>query len=168
MGGGNSESNAKDDQQAGTDEVEGSAKPSTADALKGTPSIADASNGTEIGGGDVEASNAAVPDEDDEDEVDEDTVGFEGWARVFFQARNDRSAQQLLPTNSSTLARESHLFVVVDPGATELKLYPDSKDLRLIVDPPIELKYFYAVSVRFLSGVCLRRFVYFSALFVLF
>ena len=157
MGGGNSETNAKDDQQAGTGEDEGSAK----------PSIADASEGTEIGGGDVDASNAAVLDEDVEDEVDEDTVGFEGWARVFFQARNDRSAQQLLPTNSSTLARESHLFVVVDPGATELKLYPDSKDLRLIVDPPIELKYFYAVSVRFLSDVCLQRF-YFSALSVLF
>ena len=78
---------------------------------------------------------------------DEETVGFEGWARVFFQARNDRSAQQILPTNSSTLARESHLFVVVDPKATELRLYPDDKDLRLIVDPPIELKYFYAVSV---------------------
>lgn len=78
---------------------------------------------------------------------DEETVGFEGWARVFFQARNDRSAQQILPTNSSTLARESHLFVVVDPKSTELRLYPDDKDLRLIVDPPIELKYFYAVSV---------------------
>ena len=78
---------------------------------------------------------------------DEETVGFEGWARVFFQARNDRSAQQILPTNSSTLARESHLFVVVDPKASELRLYPDDKDLRLIVDPPIELKYFYAVSV---------------------
>ena len=77
----------------------------------------------------------------------EEAVGFEGWARVFFQARNDRSAQQILPTNSSTLARESHLFVVVDPQATELRLYPDDKDLRLIVDPPIELKYFYAVSV---------------------
>ena len=84
----------------------------------------------------------------DDDQVDEEeTVGFEGWARVFFQARNDRSAQQILPTNSSTLARESHLFVVVDPKATEMRLYPDDKDLRLIVDPPIELKYFYAVSV---------------------
>lgn len=82
-----------------------------------------------------------------EEAEDEETVGFEGWARVFFQARNDRSAQQILPTNSSTLARESHLFVVVDPKATELRLYPDDKDLRLIVDPPIELKYFYAVSV---------------------
>lgn len=81
------------------------------------------------------------------EEEEEETAGFEGWARVFFQARNDRSAQQILPTNSSTLARESHLFVVVDPKATELRLYPDDKDLRLIVEPPIELKYFYAVSV---------------------
>ena len=39
------------------------------------------------------------------------SVEFEGWARVFFQGRSDRLAQQLLPTNSSTIARESYLFV---------------------------------------------------------
>lgn len=140
---------------------EGGAKPSLVAAAAESADddlLVIVDEGTEMGGADgPDGAETALRDAKDEDEEvgDEETIGFEGWARVFFQGRDDRSAQQLLPTNSSTLARESHLFVVVDPDATELRLYPDSKDLRLIVDPPIELKYFYAVSVRPVSSVYL-------------
>lgn len=74
--------------------------------------------------------------------------GFEGYARVFFQGRNDRVSTQLQPTNSSTLARDSYLYIEVDPDATELRIYPGKDEKgKLIVDPPINLKYFYAARV---------------------
>lgn len=74
--------------------------------------------------------------------------GFEGWARVFFQGRSDRVSTQLQPTNSSTLARDSYLYIEVDPEATALRIYPSKEERgKLIIDPPIELKYFYAARV---------------------
>uniref|UniRef100_A0A7S4MPM5 Uncharacterized protein n=1 Tax=Odontella aurita TaxID=265563 RepID=A0A7S4MPM5_9STRA len=78
--------------------------------------------------------------------------GFRGWARVFFQGRSDRVSTQLHPTNSSTLARDSYLYVEVDPDATQLRIYPSEAEMKknknkILVDPPIDLKYFYGARV---------------------
>ena len=72
---------------------------------------------------------------------------FGAFARVFFQGKNDRYATQVLPTNSSVQARDSYLYIEVDTKKKKLSLFPDINEKVLLIKPPIQLKYFYAVKV---------------------
>ena len=72
---------------------------------------------------------------------------FGAFARVFFQGKNDRYATQVLPSNSSVQSRDSYLYVEVDTKKKKLSLFPDINEKVLLIKPPIQLKYFYAVKV---------------------
>ena len=80
-------------------------------------------------------------------------IAFEGYARVFFQRKTDAYERQLLPANSSgSTSFDSHVYVTIGAITGTLNFYPykhqhngnSQKGVPLIVDPPIELKYFVA------------------------
>lgn len=101
------------------------------------------------------------------DIADDPALSFEGFARVFFQGRDDLCERQILPSKvdgSRTYNIDSHIYVTINANEGTLNLYPykqlepnkDQKGIPLIIDPPIELKYFVAEPVpQSICGVAL-------------
>jgi len=92
---------------------------------------------------------------DDRDDMTNDNIIFQAWARVFFQSRKDPMESQLTSENltSSSAYRHTYLYVTINSEITHLRIYSSEAMEQLVVDPPIDLKYFYAVRV---SGVHTR------------
>lgn len=83
-------------------------------------------------------------------------IVFEGWARCFFQGRKDTSASQLTRTKkiSHTPYVDNYLLLQITLSSSSsdllLNIYADVKDSEqsiLLVNPPIELKHFYAATI---------------------
>ena len=78
----------------------------------------------------------------------EEALSFSGWARVFFQARHARHATQVTSGATSTTSQDTYLYLTIHSTANELRISnTDDRWKPPLVDPPIPLKYFYAVKV---------------------
>jgi len=84
--------------------------------------------------------------------VEENPPSFTGCARVFFQGRKDDMAHQL--TNCSNKEGvtydDTYLHIKIDSSSKTLLIFGNEKDYqesRLLVDPPIDLRYFFAMKV---------------------
>lgn len=108
-----------------------------------------------------------IPEVKYADVADDQPLSFEGFARVFFQGRQDQSERQIIPSkvdSSRTYNIDSHIFVTINANEGTLNLYPyrqldpnkDQKEIPLIINPPIQLKYFVAEMVpQSICGVAL-------------
>ncbi|KAL7541227.1 hypothetical protein ACHAXR_011905 [Thalassiosira sp. AJA248-18] len=78
----------------------------------------------------------------------EDAIAFSGWARCFFQARHHRSATQITSGATSTTSQDTYLYLTIHSTSNELRISnTDDRWKPPLIDPPIPLKYFYAVKV---------------------
>jgi len=78
----------------------------------------------------------------------EEALSFSGWARVFFQARHARHATQVTSGATSTTSQDTYLYLTIHSTANELRISnTDDRWKPPLIDPPIPLKYFYAVKV---------------------
>ena len=78
----------------------------------------------------------------------EEALSFSGWARVFFQARHSRHATQVTSGATSTISQDTYLYLTIHSTANELRISnTDDRWKPPLIDPPIPLKYFYAVKV---------------------
>ena len=78
----------------------------------------------------------------------EEALSFSGWARVFFQARHSRHATQVTSGATSTTSQDTYLYLTIHSTANELRISnTDDRWKPPLIDPPIPLKYFYAVKV---------------------
>lgn len=77
-----------------------------------------------------------------------DSLTFEGWARCFFQARSARSATQIKCGATSSSSQDTYLHVSMSSSSNTLRI-SNTDDPRKppLVDPPIQLSYFYAARV---------------------
>jgi len=77
-----------------------------------------------------------------------DPISFQGWARVFFQARHHRSATQVITTANSTTSQDTYLHLSINSTSNELRISnTEDRSKPPLIDPPIQLKYFYALKV---------------------
>ena len=77
-----------------------------------------------------------------------DSLTFEGWARCFFQARSAKSATQIKCGATSSSSQDTYLHVSMSSSSNTLRI-SNTDDPRKppLVDPPIQLSYFYAARV---------------------
>lgn len=78
----------------------------------------------------------------------EEPLAFEGWARVFFQARHHLSATQVVTSATTTTSQDTYLYVSMN-STSNMLFISNTTDRRKppLIDPPISLKYFYALKV---------------------
>ena len=77
-----------------------------------------------------------------------DSLTFEGWARCFFQARSARSATQIKCGATSSSSQDTYLHVSMSSSSNTLRISnTDDQSKPPLVDPPIQLRYFYAARV---------------------
>lgn len=78
----------------------------------------------------------------------EEAIAFSGWARCFFQARHHRSATQITSGVTATTSQDTYLYLTIDATTNELRISnTDDRWKPPLIDPPIQLKYFYAAKV---------------------
>ena len=98
-------------------------------------------------------NDVGINDDDDSDAYSssvssEEALAFSGWARVFFQARHHRAATQITSGATSTTSQDTYLYLTIHSTENELRISnTDDRWKPPLIDPPIPLKYFYAVKV---------------------
>ena len=98
-------------------------------------------------------NDIGINDDDDSDAYSssvssEEALAFSGWARVFFQARHHQAATQITSGATSTTSQDTYLYLTIHSTENELRISnTDDRWKPPLIDPPIPLKYFYAVKV---------------------